>query len=141
MQNSQEKADVEFHHSLQSKSQALREHLQLLNSEIEILKKDIRTIAANQNTGAQNLAAAIQESDNWQKFKNVISDNKKMILKDKLERMNERRKFKILKPVQENAEAKISNRAVKEVHKRCHDDLQYMTGGPKARLFRFRRHH
>ena len=111
----------------------------MLNLEIENLKNEMPASTNDFPTEAVNLLAAKTEFDDWQKYKNVIFDNKKMVLQLKLQRVS-KRKFKILRPMPENAEANISHRAIKMVHQRCHDDLEYMKGGPKAHLFRFRRH-
>ena len=61
-----------------------------------------------------------------------------MIIKQKLKRMKNS-KFKILKPVKENDEAFVCNKAVIMAHRRISDDLEYMKGGPNAHVFRFLR--
>ena len=58
--------------------------MQMLNLEIDHLKNEMSASTKDLPTEAKNLFAAKPEFDDWQKYKNVIFENKKMVLQLKL---------------------------------------------------------
>ena len=110
-----------------------------MDSEIEILKTEIHKTSQNKKVIDSDLVEDQLEIDDLQKYENKIFENKIMVIKQKLQKKRTK-SFKILFPVKENDGVNVCGLAIKMVHKRCHDDLKYMKGGPKTCLFKFLRH-
>ena len=124
--------DLVFYWKLQFRSISLKQDQKITKMRIEQFKKELNSQYKRKN----NHSYLKEPNCNNKKYANELLAHKSRAKSQKLEMLS-RKKVTILRPVQEDSGAFVSHFAVKMVHKRCRDDLDYMRFGEKSQFMRF----